>query len=92
MATADHSVSETIHITGVTNTFADGSTPGVSTLFGTEPIQLAAGDPVIGVGTEANVPEPGAWWLATGGLTLICLGKKQMERSRRARALAGRKE
>jgi hypothetical protein len=78
----------TFHLTGVTNTPADDKTPafpGVNVLFGSEGIQLAAGDPVItnGAGTLADVPEPGAWLLVAGGLTLICLGKKHMERFQR---------
>jgi hypothetical protein len=80
----------TFHLTGVTNAPIDSTGVPFSNVkmgFGTQAVQLSGN-----VFTQAEVPEPGAWLLVVGGLTMIYVARKGMQRTRRARELAGRKE
>ena len=84
------------HLSGVTNAPPDTATVPFSGLwlgFGSEAARLDGGTPQINQGTATSeVPEPGGWILAGGGLMILLWGRRQLERTRRVRALAGRKE
>lgn len=69
----------TFHLTGITNTPVDNGVPftGVKVGFGSQAVELSAGDPVVHGLVTSPVPEPGAWMLAAGGLLLVYIGKKR---------------
>jgi len=82
-------------LTGVTNAPSNENTIPFSSLrigFGSEAIELTAGSPEVRGSASTEVPEPHTWLLSAAGFVLIALGRRQIERTRRVRALAGRKE
>src|ERR1051325_2516447 len=80
-------------LTGVTNAPSNENTIPFSSLrigFGSEAIELTAGSPGVRGSASTEVPEPHTWLLSAAGFVLTALGRRQIERTRRVRALAGR--